>query len=816
MRPECIQAVSQALGRQITQAQADKIELRIRSAQEQLWRTDRQNMMGLSKPQQFRLAAEQAAKDIKAEAAKKQQRVALTIISHDKLMTSYESGLASGLKPFASVAKILDQVSNYSKGVSNEYFANLMDTFHAVHPKFLGMVEDAKQASDLVREVFGEDSGNALSKKGAQAWLATVESMRLRFNAAGGAIGKLDYGYLPQPHDAIRVLKSGAEAWIKTILPLLDRSRYLTDDGIKLDDTAMTEMLSHAFETITTGGLNKLEVGKFHGNGMRANQGGEHRTIHFKDAESYLAYASQFNRGGILSAMQGHVSKLAKDIALVEEMSPNPTAQYSYLHDVATKTGATDLVGPWLVTTNNMWDVLNGNAGHVANVKLAEVMQGARNVEVFGKLGSALISSISDIPTYFATTGYNKLGFGESLTNLITAFGGDSKDYANRAGLVSESVISDMNRWAESNIGKGWTGKLANATMKASLLEAWTDALRRGFSVTMMGALGKISRLDWSALESGDKSRLMAKGINETDFKVWQMATPEGWRGSQMLTMQSLRNISPEALETAGLTLRDQHRAVSKMLGIIADESQYASLEQDLQTRAAVTRGTQKGTIEGETLRSLMLFKGFPMAMISRHWGRVAEQWRMGDKASSVGYGVGLTTAITIFGGIALELSDMINSKDPRDATTAKFWGAAMVKGGGIGILGDVLYTGLGGNNRGGQPNWASLIGPVAGSAIELANLTVGNIGQAAQGKDTFAGAEALRFAKSHLPFLNLWYAKSAIDHAGLHDLQELLSPGYLSRMRQSAHKDWGQDYYWQPGQSTPDRGPDLTKALGN
>ena len=84
MRPECIQAVSQALGRQITQAESQKIEQKITEAQQYLWKTDRSSMLGLTKDQQFRLAADQAAKDIKIDAIKKQQQVALTIIAHDR------------------------------------------------------------------------------------------------------------------------------------------------------------------------------------------------------------------------------------------------------------------------------------------------------------------------------------------------------------------------------------------------------------------------------------------------------------------------------------------------------------------------------------------------------------------------------------------------------------------------------------------------------------------------------------------------------------------------------------------------------------
>lgn len=816
MRSECMQAVAQAIGRSITQQEALGIESRIAEAMKNLARQDPAAWRALDRASRLRAAAKLAGKDVAATAAKKRQRVALTILAHDRVMSRYGALTAEGMPPHNAVAKILQDASQYAKGVSNEYFASLIDTFEAVSPRFLGMVENSRQAADLVREIFGEASGNPLAAKGARAWLDTVEAMRQRFNAAGGDMAKLDYGYLPQPHDEARVRQAGREKWMADTLPMLDRSRYVDTDGRLLNDAEMADMLGKVWDTLSTGGLNKVEPGRSTGNGMRANSGSEHRVIHFKDAASYTTYAASYNRGGVLAAMQGHVSKLANDIALVEEFGPNPNVQFRYLNDLAkVAADGEKLVGPFLVRTTEMWDVLNGASGSVANVRLAEIAQGMRNVEVFGKLGSALISSITDVPTYFATTGFNRLGFVDSLTNLVRSFGADTADYANRAGLVAESIISDMNRWAESNVGKGWTGKLANATMKASLLTAWTDAVRRGFSITQMGALGKLSRQGWRALDTADRTRLEAKGVTETDFKVWQLAAPENWHGSQMLTMQSVRALSEADLSAAGLTLRDQNRAISRLLGVIADESEFASVGQDLYTRAAVTRGTQKGTVHGEFLRSLMLFKGFPLAMISRHWGRMADQWRRGDKASSVAYGAALTTGLTIFGALAVQMKDIINGKDPRDMAEAKFWGAAFAQGGGVGIFGDLLYTGMGGENRAGLPNWMNLGGPVIGSAFEAIDLTFGNVGQAVRGEDTRVGAEALRFARSHMPFVNLWYAKGALDHAVLHDIQEYLSPGYQSRMRQRARKDWGQDFWWRPGEGLPRRAPDLEAAIG-
>lgn len=95
--------------------------------------------------------------------------------------------------------------------------------------------------------------------------------------------------------------------------------------------------------------------------------------------------------------------------------------------------------------------------------------------------------------------------------------------------------------------------------------------------------------------------------------------------------------------------------------------------------------------------------------------------------------------------------------------------------------------------------------------------MTKGNADELIAGKATHAGAEGFRFARSHLPLVNMWYAKSALDHAGLHAMQETMSPGYLSRIRNKQRKDWGGRYWWEPGASFDEmRAPDWQAVAGD
>nr|WP_225777068.1 hypothetical protein [Pseudomonas sp. Marseille-Q3773] len=77
-------------------------------------------------------------------------------------------------------------------------------------------------------------------------------------------------------------------------------------------------------------------------------------------------------------------------------------------------------------------------------------------------------------------------------------------------------------------------------------------------------------------------------------------------------------------------------------------------------------------------------------------------------------------------------------------------------------------------------------------------------------------GARLIQLGKGHLPGANLWYTKAATDHMIFLQLQEYFSPGYLNRMLRRAQREFGQSYWWEPGESAPTRAPDLGAAAAN
>lgn len=928
MTPQCrasVNAAAAQLGRgPLTDAQVKAIDDRISATMRRLARDDPGAWAGLSRDQRMQQAAEAAMRDIQAEAARKVRNAELQVlktIEVENRIGSQRQRMGWGrTKTLVDDMELSDKTA---QAVRNEYTGRLMDTLEAAGSQegaglgrralmFLFDAQNPQMTRDLALEVFAQgkgDTGNALATKGAQAWLKTIEAMRQRFNAAGGDVGALDYGYLPQPHDKGRMLQAGADRWAADLLPRLDRSRYLREDGSRMADSEVLDMLRRAWETITSDGLNKTEPGQFRSDGARANRGSQSREIHFKDGEAYLDYLADYGAGSMYDAMVSHIGRLAKDITLVERYGPNPSAQMRLQMDLAARAdnGEKRVFG---MRPESYWAALSGTAGTPNSPRLAQIGQHVRNIQTFGKLQGAVLSSITDLGTYFVTAGFNKLSYWDGLANIGRAFGGDTREFLNMHGLVAESMASDLNRWSGEHIRNNWSGRVANATMRLSLMNKWTDTLRHGFALTMMRGMTKNTRLAWSELEAFDRYLYERKGITEADWEVLQQAQPVTFRGMEMLTPEAIHAIPDQTFESLpgrpltvdefkasverqlndavdnaaklrgelpavessinarldltpdekkALVTRERARVAAadadvtrqigavqdridgytkkrgdlmkqfanstrnqvatKFLMHITDESQMGALNPDLAARVMGTAGgTQAGTIRGEAARAMMQFKSFPIAMISRHFRRMLEtpQGLEGAPmlANRLAYAGAMMVSLTALGAIAFQTKQIVAGKDPVDMTTAKFWGRAAAQGGALGFYGDLLLADSTEDRSTNDPIFR-LLGPTADSVAQIAELTKGNFDEWKAGKDTHIGAEALKFARGHLPLVNLWYLKAAIDHAGLHAIQENLSPGYLARMRGKAQKDWGQDYYWQPGDGLPDRAPSFADIAG-
>jgi len=839
MHPNCVAAVTAAAGKPVSQGKLKAIEDALSSKMRELARRDRQRWMGMSRDQQMVEAATAAMQDIQAQAALKEYRGQLQILRTAETETRIADQMALGVNRSGGLVRVIEQAHDYIAALRNQAISGLADLMDAAAVKDgtsvlrnLGMrifdLDNPAMTADVVREVFKNadgHTGNKAAQAGARAWLDTIEGMRQRFNAGGGDVGKLGYGYIAQAHDAVRVERAGASGWAAKVLPLLDRTQYVREDGSLMGNAEVLKLLEAAHETIATQGDNKVAPGQFKGTGARANHGSESRVLHFADGDAWMAYMHEFGEGSLYDSMMGHIGAMSRDIGLVENFGPNPEQQFRLQNDIAQRADGIGTIANRVKgnAPDAYWAIVSGKTGNPENRSIAAIGQNARNIQTAAKLGGAVLSSTTDLGTIAATLHYNQLPYFEMVKNLAgVALSRDQRRFLQAHGIIGEALSSTLNRWTGDHMTHNLTGRVAGSVMKLSLMNAWTDGLRGAFAATMMQGFARKAGKAWGDLTEWDRFLMQRKGITEADWSVISQATPTDRNGVGYLTH--------DAIMATGHP--DAQAVAAKWMGFVQDEAQFAVVNPDLATRAIVTGGGMPaGTVRGEAMRAFMQFKSFPTAMLTRHWARILET-PQGLEGAPSGFGgktdaakavnktmllAGLNVSLMMLGAVVLQNKALIAGKDPYDMTDGKFWGKALVQGGGMGYAGDLLFTDPTENRPATAERVGGLLfGPSGGAAFGLAgDLLLKNAWEASKGEDTHMAAESLRWANSQLPYVSLWQARAAWEHAFLHNAQEALNPGYLGRMQKRAMKDWGQGYWWAPGELTPDRAPDFGRIGG-
>lgn len=170
---------------------------------------------------------------------------------------------------------------------------------------------------------------------------------------------------------------------------------------------------------------------------------------------------------------------------------------------------------------------------------------------------------------------------------------------------------------------------------------------------------------------------------------------------------------------------------------------------------------------------------------------------------------------LTVLGGAAIQLRQVATGKDPRDMKAPGFWGEAFFQGGGLGIFGDFIRAGL---SRKDKDVVGTFVGPGMSLVGDLFRLGLGNVREAADGVPTHFSGELARFAQTYMPGNNIWYARLALDRllfSRVHMVAEPNFPSVMARMENKAMKEYGQRFYWRPGQMAPERMPSVGAAVG-
>src|ERR1700722_2280646 len=340
-------------------------------------------------------------------------------------MSDINTPTRGGRKSAEGDTRTLHEV--YTSGLTNELSRSQL--FEAARSNQLQRAW-GRELYELSMESAGEDANPGVTKNQHAIAIADAISKfmslaKQNLNKAGAGIG--DYaGYITRTaHNGDKMRRAGPDAWVSTIAPLLDRAR--TFEGVDNPDA----FLRNVYDSLVTGvHLNDAEgVGfkdpAFTGPANMAKGLSESRTLHFKDADSWLDYQEKFGDGTLLEQVYNSLGRAARAQALMERWGTNPKAEFEtdvrYLQEKYQHTNrdAVDKLTQGQDGLNNRFAHLTGEANMPANRLFAKISNYVRLDESMSKLGMVMFTHFSAGMTKAGELHYQGVPWTESYGNFF-------------------------------------------------------------------------------------------------------------------------------------------------------------------------------------------------------------------------------------------------------------------------------------------------------------------------------------------------------------------------------------------------------------
>lgn len=759
------------------------------------------------------MATEQALKHLNRANLVKKRQALLQMQAQKGWLDRRKAETGDGPFDFTAIENGLVALDKKIDTVRGSLFVT-MDAMLAKHRRNLfGQIRNKSDLDDVGRALFGEAVSDLNARELADSMANVMEIARQRANAAGASIGKLDSYGLPQRHDSAAVRAVPFEQWRSH--PAIERVKVRDiETGDMATGLRREDILRQVYETIATDGGNKAKLGQMF-QGSLANRRGDPRVLHFDSFADWKDYQAAFGAGdSIYDIFVGHIGAMARDIALMEEMGPNPAATVRFMQDwyeksvrVAKDESAIGKINGRRQRIADLYDEMTGNNKLPANEKVALGFSTLRSQQVAAKLGSAILSAVPDFAMLLHNSRFNRVPVVQTLgryAKLWNPLDDGDRRLAVRLGLVTDDWLN-LSSSAARYTGEELTGeisrRLAEFVIRAQGLARHTRNGQWAFGMEYLSHLTQMRDRSLGNLDEALQRQFAKYGISEADWDAYRRTDPKIERGSDW--------IFPT----------DAGRVGEKFLQMVLTETDFAIIMPDLRTRTLINSNFRAGTWIGEIAKSALLFKSFPLAIYNLHGRRMMEQPGAWDRTK---YVLPLFLLMVAGGALSAQLKSVANGKDPMPMDNARFWGKAVAQSGGLGLFGDLLYNSQ--NSFGGGVT-ATLAGPLLGQALPNAvDSTFGNLVRTVDNDDATQPEFAKdigRTIEAELPGRNIWYSRRAWDLLIGDTIRYLSDPDAedaWSRMEKRADEE-GTQYFAPPGAlyrdgATDMRAPDLANAF--
>ena len=665
---------------------------------------------------------------------------------------------------------------------------------------------------EIMQEMVGITTGVKQAKDIAMILKKYQNSWRNRLNDLGANIGLLDDWITRTTHNTekmanaskiSKIIGDNRTAWVEFIKGRLDIPRTFANVS---DPAQIDNILGDIYNSIMSGDhLKHGGTNSVYGTRNVTNRLNASRVLHFKDVQARQEYNVAFGEPSLKESVMGVLSNSARNIAIMQELGTNPKDTLNKILALLRKkykdqdSKITRQLN--LKTFENQFKEIDGSINGIGNQTLATISMGVRTLQNTGKLGLATITSFGDLAQYMGTTSFQGRGL---FSGLFEALNGLFKNNDRAAMEVlqttSNSIHSFMgNKYGAANDTWGTMGKIQNTFFKWNTLNGWISSLKSSMAVGLSRHYGMQTELKFSDLSVRERNFLTLYGIDDGKWNMLRSIKTLDVEGKRYMTAEGVNELSDNVINAyVGKKLSQREIRNFKQdleitwRNVLVDQTMHGTPEPDAAVRAITNQGLEKGTPMGETIRFVMQFKSFPISIWKKIIGR--ELYSYGPDDSRLAKVSGLASLLmlsTFWGYIAMSAKDMIKGRSPRDPNKKSTLVQAFAQGGGAGIYGDFLINEL--QNEYGNGIFETALGPTASDIKKIFDIVQ------SMNDPKKAGKKFVQLAEGNVPFLNLYYTKTAYDYLIGYQVKEYLDPGFFRRMRDKHEQQRGQSYYLKP-----------------
>lgn len=804
---------------------------------QEMWkdRSDRYERQGHPRHMAEALAAE----DVKASFKKEAGETRHVYLARVANMRKLQANVTRSKDLHRMQTRSVEQMDYEARALVRRFNGRLGRFLVENHRNLLGSLTKPAQMRNIVRELHGEATGDLSARALSEGIRDALEDMRLMFNEAGGVIGKLENWGLPHIHNRLAISRAGFDAWYAEVAPRIDWTRiedfqtgrpFQPEGGDPPTPEVQQRFLKDVWDNLAFGeGTDDAVYGRPQGKALY-RRAAEHRTLHFKTADDWMEYNKRFGTGDPFKSLMTHVHKMARDIVALRNFGPNPHLGVEYQKQLALKEARKrgDVNLAERVASNGehamrMLRVAHGNARPETTFQhyMSTFLSSARHVMTSAFLDRAIVASIADVNSMrlaAETVGLNPKNVVATHARLVRDLakrGVVTPEDALRMGWISDTLADPgaaMARFQMEVPPSEIAERLSSASMRLQGLSGWTDMARIAFQMEMSGLFASQAGKALDQVDMPLRGFLLKAGV-----------TPEEWAAFTdprfiYKTETGATFASPMYWREA--TDLDSVRAdeiFAKIQGLVEEQTEYAVPTQSLLARGyadPAAYGLPPGSVPYEVMKSGLMFKSFVMTFTVNQMRRI--QMHGGIKsAGGIKYGLNLAAGATVMGALALQLGEIIKGNDPQPMDSGMFWARAAMKGGGFGIVGDIVATG--------EASWGGgfasyVAGPVPQMIDDVWDLTFSNAIALASGEDTNFAKDLSRFGRRYTPMGQTPLLGPALDRMFFDQLQLFLDPESVQAMETNATRRenlFGNAEFWPSGSPTPTRAPSLSGLLG-